>query len=108
MPGWVNEIIKHNLGEKSLKAPFVICLDLEYLLKKVQSTQNNPEKSYTEEKAMHEPSGWTVFKKCSFNKKENKFIYYRGKDCIENLCQKLKESAMEIIDHEKNNNTINQ
>ena len=50
---------------------------------------------------MHEPSGWTMFKKCSFYKKENKFNYYRGKDCIENLCKKLKESAMEVIDHEK-------
>ena len=108
MPEWVNKIIKSNPGEKSLQGPFAIYLDLEYLLKKVQSTQNNPEKSYTEEKAMLEPSGWTMFKKCSFNKNENKFNYYRGKDCIENLCKKLKESAMEIIDHEKKNNTINQ
>ena len=98
MPEWVNKIIKSNPGEKSLQGPFAIYLDL---LKKVQSSQNNPEKSYTEEKAMYEPSGWTMFKKCSFNKKENKFNYYRGKDCIENLCTKLKESAMEIIDHEK-------
>ena len=29
--------------------------------------------------------------------KENKLNYYRGKDCIENLCKKLKESATEII-----------
>ena len=29
---------------KSLKAPFVIYLDLEYLLKKEQSYQNNPGK----------------------------------------------------------------
>ena len=69
MPGWVNEIIKHNLGEKSLKAPFVICLDLEYLLKKVQTTQNNPEKSHTEIKVRHEPSGWSMFIRWSFDKK---------------------------------------
>ena len=42
-----------------------------------------------------------MFKRCSFNKKENKLYYYRGKDCIEELCKKLKESAMEIIDYEK-------
>ena len=35
MPGWVNKTLKHNLGEKSIKAPFVIYLDLECLLKKV-------------------------------------------------------------------------
>ena len=80
-------ILKHNPGEKSLKAPFTIYLDLECILKKVQSCQNNPEKSYTEKIARHEPSGWSMFKKCSFNKKENKLNYYRGKYCIEILCK---------------------
>ena len=94
-------ILKHNPGEKSLKAPFTICLDLECILKQVQSCQNNPKKSYTEKIARHEPSGWSMFKKCSFNKKENKLHHYRGKDCIEILCKKLKESAMEIIDYKK-------
>ena len=32
MPKWVEKILKHNPGEKSLKAPFAIYLDLEYLL----------------------------------------------------------------------------
>ena len=49
-------------------------------IKKLQSSQNNPDKSY-----------------------------YIGKDCIEELCKKLKENAMEITNHEKKrNNTINQ
>ena len=86
-------ILKHNPGEKSLKAPFTIYLDLECLLKKEQSCQSNPEKSYTEKKAIHEPSGWAMFTRCSFDKKENKLNYYRGKDCIEKLCKKLKEGA---------------
>ena len=80
MPKWVEKILKYNPGEKSLKAPFAIYLDLECLLKKVQSSQNNPEKSYTEKKARHEPSGWSMFTRCSFDKKENKLNYYRGKD----------------------------
>ena len=50
MPKWVEKILKYNPGEKSLKAPFAIYLDLECLLKKEQSCQNNPEKSYTEKK----------------------------------------------------------
>ena len=50
MPKQVQKILKYNPGEKSLKAPFAIYLDLECLLKKVQSSQNNPEKSYTEKK----------------------------------------------------------
>ena len=34
MPEWVKKILKHNPGEKSLKASFAIYLDLECLLKK--------------------------------------------------------------------------
>ena len=47
MPSWVKKILKYNPGEKLLKAPFAIYLDSECLLKKEQSCQNNPEKSYT-------------------------------------------------------------
>ena len=50
MPKWVEKILKYNPGKKSLKAPFVIYLDLECLLKKEQSYENNLEKSYTEKK----------------------------------------------------------
>ena len=55
-------------------------------------------------KARHEPSGWSMSKICSFDKKENKLYHYRGKDCIEKLCKKLKEDAMEIINREKKRN----
>ena len=89
MPKQDQKILKCNPGEKSLKAPFTIYLDLECLLEKEQSCQNNPEKSYTEKKAIHEPSGWAVFRSCSFDEKENKLDYYRGKDCIEKLCKKF-------------------
>ena len=82
-------------------APFAIYLDLECLLKKEQSCQNNPEKLYTEKKARHEPSGWPMFTKCSFDKTENKLDYYRGKDGIEKLCKKLKEHAMKVISYEE-------
>ena len=61
---------KHNPGQKSLKAPFAIYLDLECLRKKEQSCQNNPEKSYTEKKAIHEPSSWEMFTSCWFDEKE--------------------------------------
>ena len=37
--------------------------------------------------------------KTLFDKRENKLNYYRGKDCAENLCKKLKESAMEKINY---------
>ena len=79
MPIWFEKILKYNLGEESLKAPFAIYLDLECYLKKEQSCQNNPKKLYTEKKAKHEPSGWAMFTKYSFDKIEDKLDYYRGK-----------------------------
>ena len=45
MPKCYEKLLKYNSGEKSLKAPFAIYLDLECLLKKEQSCQNNPEQS---------------------------------------------------------------
>ena len=92
MPKWVEKILKYNSGEKSLKAPFAIYLDLECLLKKEQSRENNNnnnnndnnnnnlEKLYTEKEAKHEPSGLAMFTKCSVDQKENKLGYCRRKD----------------------------
>ena len=90
---WVEEILKYNPGEKSLKALFANNNN--------NNNNNNLEKSYTEKKARHEPSGWAMFTRCSFDKKENKLNYYRRKDCIEKLCKKLKERAMKIINYEE-------
>ena len=42
-----------------------------------------------------------MFTRCSFDEKENKLSYYRGKGCIEKLCKMLKEHAMKIINYEK-------
>ena len=53
-----HEKIKYLPGEMSLKFPFIIYVDLECLLKKVQSSQNNPENSYTEKKDKHKRSGY--------------------------------------------------
>ena len=53
MPTKFNSVLKYNHGEKSLKKPFVIYANLECLLLKQQSCQNNPNKPYTERKAIH-------------------------------------------------------
>ena len=85
MPKQAEKMLEYIHGEKSLKALFTINLDLECLLKKEQPCQNNPENFYTEkymsltQKAIHEPSGWTMFTSCSFDEKENKLNYYSGK-----------------------------
>ena len=50
MPSEDNKILKYNPGEQSLKVPLIIYADLECLLQKINTCQNNPDKSYTGEK----------------------------------------------------------
>ena len=82
MPDEDNEILKYIPGEKSLKVPFTTYADLEYLLQKINTCRNNLEKSYTEKKAIHKPSGYALIKCCSFDKLKNERKYYRGEDCM--------------------------
>ena len=42
MPDENNEILKYNPGEKLLKVPFIIYADLDCLLEKINTCQNNP------------------------------------------------------------------
>ena len=43
MPEEGNKILKYNPGEKSMKVPFIIYADLEFLLEKMNTCHNNPE-----------------------------------------------------------------
>ena len=93
-------ILKCSFGDKSLKAPFTIYADLEGLLKKEQSCQNNPKNSYTQTKAKHKPSGYSLSLICSFDEKKNRHKFFRRKD-IKRFCNDLKELATEIINYEE-------
>ena len=72
-----NKILKYILGEKSLKVSFTID---ECLLKKINTCSNNPNKSYTEKKATHRPSGYSLVTCCSSDKSKNEPKYYKGED----------------------------
>ena len=95
------EKIKYSPGDKPLKAPFIIYADLECLLKKVRSRQNNPENSYTEKKVKHKPSGYAWCSIYSFDETKNRRYFHRGKDCIEKFCKNLKQLVTEITDFEE-------
>ena len=101
MPTKDNNIIKYNQGEKSIKLPFVVYADLECLLEKMNTCQNNPNESSTTEVNKHVPSGYSLFTHCSFDKTKNKLDYYKGKDCMKKFCKDLREHATKIINYEK-------
>ena len=67
MPTEDNKILKYNHGEKSIKIPFIIYADLESLLEKMGTSHNNPVKSSTAKMNKYTPSGYSLFKNCSFH-----------------------------------------
>ena len=101
MPTKNNNIIKYNQGENSIKLPFAIYADLECLVEKMSTCQNNPNESSTTEINKHTPSGYSIFTYCSFDQTKNKLGHYRGKDCMKKFCKDLREHATRIINCEK-------
>ena len=101
MPEEGKNILKYRSGDKSLKAPFIIYADLECLLKKEQSCQNNAKSFYTKRKAKHKPSGYSLSLNCSFDETTNRSKLYRRKDCIKKFCNDLKELVAEIISYKE-------
>ena len=62
MPTNDNDTLKYNHGEKSSKLPYAFYVDFECLVIKKHSCQNNPNESYAERKAIHEPCGYFTIK----------------------------------------------
>ena len=100
MPEKDNKILKYNYEEKSMKVPFIIYIDLESLLEKMNTCHNSPEKPSTTKINKHTPSGYSLFTHCSFDTTKNKLDYYRGKNCMKNFCLDLRH-ATNIINYEK-------
>ena len=101
MPTKHNNTIKYNQGEKSIKLPFLVYADSEFLLEKMSTCQNNPNESSTTEIHKHTPSSYSLFTRFSFDKTKNKLDYYRGKDCMKKFCKDLREHATKIINYER-------
>ena len=103
-----NKILKYNHAEKSMKVLFIIYANLEFLLEKINTCHNNPEKLSTIKINKHTPSGYSLFTHGSFDTTKSKSDYYRVRNCMKNVCLDLREHATRIINYEKKrNNTPN-
>ena len=100
MPTKDNNIIKYNQGKKSIKLPFAVYADLECLLEKMSTCQNNPYESSATEINKH-TSGYSIFTHFSFDQTKNKLNHYRGKDCMKKFCNDLREHATKIVTKRK-------
>ena len=96
-----NNTLKYNRGEISLKEPWVIYVVFKCLSIKQQSCQNDPEESYTERKAIREPCGYSSGLVSSFDSKQNKRSFHRGRDCTKKFGKNLQEHTTKIINFEE-------
>ena len=80
MPSEDTKNLEFNQYEKSDKAPFIICADLECLIKKIDECKSNPEISPITKIIENIPSGFSMSKISSFKSIENKQDIYRGKN----------------------------
>ena len=71
MPSEDTEILKFNQYQKCDKVSFIIYVDLECLIEKIDGCKNNPQNS----------SGFTI-STISFKSIENKHDAYRSKHCV--------------------------
>ena len=107
MPNRDNNTLKYNHEEKSLKVPWVIYVDFQCLLIKQQLCQNNPEEFYTEKKSVHESCGYSIDLVSSFDSKQDKHSFYRGKDGTKKFSKDLKKHSIKIISKKKRYDTLN-
>ena len=86
---------------KSDKLPYIIYVDIECLIRKIDECGNNPEKSSTTKIGEHIPCGYLMSTIGRFDHIENKHTLYRGKDCMKMFCTFLREDAKNIMNSEK-------
>ena len=50
---------------------------------------------------MHKPCGYALSLICSFDSKESKHNFYRGRDCIKRFCSDLKDLGRKIVNYKQ-------
>ena len=97
MPPKDTKILEFNRYQKSDQALIIIYAGLQCLTEKIDGSKNNPENSSTTKVGEHIPLDFSMSAISSFKSLENKHDVYRGKDCMKNFCEYLKEHEMEMI-----------
>ena len=91
----------YNKHKKSDKAPFIIYVDLECIIKKINRYRNNSENLSTTKISEHIPSGFSLSTISSFRSIENKHDVYGGKVCMKTFCEFLRDHVMKIMNLKK-------
>ena len=86
MPPEDTKILEFNQYQKFDKAPFIIYVDLECIIEKIDECKNYPENSSKTKVSEYIPSGFSMSTISSFRSIENKHDLYRDKDFMKKFC----------------------
>ena len=87
MPGEGTELDFKNYDRMEM-IPFVVYADFECFIKPIQSSDPNPESSYTKKYQKHEPSSFCYYIKCFDDEVyEPKKVNYTGEDAAEKFVE---------------------
>ena len=75
--------------QKSDKAPFIIYVDLECLIEKIDRYKNNPDNPSTTKLVDQITASFLAFTLSLFKSIENKHDVYRGQVCMKKFCESL-------------------
>ena len=90
MPSEDTKILEFNQYKKSGKVPFIIYVDLECIIEKIDGCKNNLENSSTTKLSKHIPSVFSMSTISLSRSIENKHDVYRSKDCMKKFCESLR------------------
>ena len=85
------KILKYSHGEKSLRVPVAYYSDIECLIKQIDTCHNNPEQTSTKRVSKHDPCAFSIVAKSPLTNIRERNTCYRGEDCMEKYCKKLRE-----------------
>ncbi|KAL0850902.1 hypothetical protein ABMA28_006811 [Loxostege sticticalis] len=84
--------------ERKQDVPFVVYADFETLLQPIEGCEPNPSSSYTSPRQRHIPAAFAYYIVCSFDGSLNRFVQYRGRDCVDKFLTKLYNDIKKIYE----------
>ena len=106
IPSKDTKILEFTQYQISDKAPFIIYVELEYLIEKIDVKiilkSHLQQNEHIPLVGDHIPSGFSMSTISSFKTIENEHGVYRGKDCMKMFCESLRDHAMKIINFKNN------
>lgn len=104
MPDKFDNVLKFKNFHHQQRIPFVVYLDFECILQKIDTVEPNPNKSFTTPYQLHKPFAFAYYI-VGPDIKKNKFVMYTAKndedDVVEIFFQMIKKDVLEIDEYYK-------